>query len=68
MNWEKAFKSPFKSDVYFLSTRIQRNQHWGTPNPITLRDKEFGGVRLRAFGIYTYHIADPKVFWCFIPR
>jgi membrane protease subunit (stomatin/prohibitin family) len=62
-NWDKAFQSPFKSDVYYFSTRIQTDQHWGTPNPITVRDKEFGAVRLRAFGIYTYHIADPKVFY-----
>lgn len=62
-NWDKAFQSPFKSDVYFFSTRIQTNQHWGTPNPITVRDKEFGAVRMRGFGIYTYHIADPKVFY-----
>jgi membrane protease subunit (stomatin/prohibitin family) len=62
-NWDKAFQSPFKSDVYFFSTRLQTNQHWGTPNPITIRDKEFGAVRLRAFGIYTYHVADPKVFY-----
>jgi membrane protease subunit (stomatin/prohibitin family) len=62
-NWDKAFQSPFKSDVYFFSTRVQTNQHWGTPNPITIRDKEFGAVRLRAFGIYTYHIADSKVFY-----
>jgi membrane protease subunit (stomatin/prohibitin family) len=63
MNWDKAFQSPFKSDVYYFSTRLQTNQHWGTQNPITIRDKEFGAVRLRAFGIYTYHIADPKVFY-----
>jgi membrane protease subunit (stomatin/prohibitin family) len=62
-NWDKAFKSPFKSDVYFFSTRMQTNQHWGTQNPITVRDKEFGAVRLRAFGIYAYHIADAKVFY-----
>ena len=62
-NWDKAFQSPFKSDVYFVSTRLQTNQHWGTPNPITIRDKEFGAVRIRAFGIYTYHIADAKVFY-----
>jgi len=62
-NWDKAFQSPFKSDVYFFSTRIQTNQHWGTPNPITIRDKEFGAVRLRGFGIYTYHISDPKAFY-----
>ncbi len=63
MNWDKAFKSPFKSDVYFFTTRLQVNQHWGTPNPITIRDKEFGAIRLRGFGIYTYHIADPKTFY-----
>jgi len=62
-NWDKAFQSPFKSDVYFFSTRIQTNQHWGTPTPITIRDKEFGAVRLRAFGIFTYHIKDPKMFY-----
>jgi membrane protease subunit (stomatin/prohibitin family) len=62
-NWDKAFQSPFKSDVYFFSTRIQTNQRWGTPNPITVRDKEFGAIRLRGFGIYTYHISDPKVFY-----
>ena len=62
-NWDKAFKSPFKSDVYFFSTRLQTNQHWGTPNPITIRDKEFGAVRIRAFGIYAYKVADPKVFY-----
>ena len=63
MNWDKAFKSPFKSDVYFFSTRLQTNQRWGTPNPITIRDKEFGAVRIRAFGIYAYHIVDPKTFY-----
>jgi len=62
-NWDKAFQSPFKSDVYYFSTRIQTNQHWGTPNPVTIRDKEFGAVRLRGFGIYSYHITDPKVFY-----
>jgi membrane protease subunit (stomatin/prohibitin family) len=63
MNWDKAFQSPFKSDVYFFSTRVQTNQRWGTPNPITIRDKEFGAVRIRAFGIYTYQIVDPKMFY-----
>jgi membrane protease subunit (stomatin/prohibitin family) len=61
-NWDKAFKSPFKSDVYFFSARIQTDQHWGTPNPITIRDKEFGAIRLRGFGIYSYHLSDPKTF------
>jgi membrane protease subunit (stomatin/prohibitin family) len=62
-NWGKLFESPFKSDVYFYSLRLQLNRKWGTPNPITIRDKEFGAVRLRAFGIYTYKISDPGVFY-----
>lgn len=62
-NWDKAFQSPFKSDVYFFSARLQTNQHWGTQNPITIRDKEFGAVRLRAFGIYSYHLMNPKEFY-----
>jgi membrane protease subunit (stomatin/prohibitin family) len=63
MNWDKAFKSPFKSDVYYFSTRLQINQRWGTATPITIRDKEFGAVRMRAYGIYAYRIADPKLFY-----
>lgn len=63
MNWDKAFKSPFKSDVYFFSTRLQTNQKWGTSTPITIRDKEFGAVRARAYGIYAFHINDPKTFY-----
>jgi membrane protease subunit (stomatin/prohibitin family) len=62
-NWDKAFKSPFKSDVYYYSTRLQIDQKWGTTTPITIRDKEFGAVRLRAYGIYAYRIQDPKVFY-----
>jgi membrane protease subunit (stomatin/prohibitin family) len=62
-NWDKKFQSPFKSDVYFFSTRIQTDQHWGTQNPITIRDKEFGAIRLRGFGIYSYHLAEAKSFY-----
>jgi membrane protease subunit (stomatin/prohibitin family) len=61
-HWDKLFESPFKSDVYFFSTRHQTNQRWGTPMPITIRDKEFGAVRLRANGLYSYHLHDPAVF------
>lgn len=63
MNWDKAFQSPFKSDVYFFSTRMQTNQRWGTATPITFRDREFGAVRMRGYGIYSYHVADPKIFY-----
>ncbi|HXD40026.1 MAG TPA: SPFH domain-containing protein [Ramlibacter sp.] len=62
-NWDKLFESPFKSDVYFFSTRQQVDQRWGTPQPITIRDKDFGAVRLRAFGNFNYRVADPKVFY-----
>ncbi|MEY4754735.1 MAG: hypothetical protein RJA44_2410 [Pseudomonadota bacterium] len=61
-NWDKLFASPFKSDVYFYSTRQQVDQRWGTQQPVTLRDKDFGAVRLRAFGNYSYRLADPKLF------
>ncbi len=61
-NWDKLFASPFKSDVFFFSTRQQLDRKWGTPQPITIRDKDFGAVRLRAFGNFTYRIADPKLF------
>src|SRR5207302_1133347 len=60
MNWDKLFQSPFKSDVYFFSTRLQTDQRWGTQNPITIRDKDFGMVRLRGHGIYSYHLGNPR--------
>ena len=62
-NWDKAFESPFKSDVYFFSLREQTNQSWGTAMPVTIRDKEFGVIRLRANGIYSYKIKDIQPFW-----
>ena len=63
LNWDKMFKSPFKSDVYFFSSRLRIDQKWGTATPITIRDREFGAVRIRAYGIYAYRIADPRVFY-----
>jgi membrane protease subunit (stomatin/prohibitin family) len=62
-NWDKLFESPFKSDVYFFSTRLQTGRKWGTPQAITLRDTDFGMVRLRAFGMFSYAIADAKKFF-----
>jgi membrane protease subunit (stomatin/prohibitin family) len=61
-NWDKLFDSPFKSDVYFFSTRQQIDQKWGTPQPITIRDADFGAVRLRAFGNYSFRVASPALF------
>jgi len=58
--WKHGFDSPFKSEVYFVSTRQVTDLKWGTPNPIMLRDPEFGPIRLRAFGTYTLRATDPK--------
>ena len=62
-NWDKFFESPFKSDVIFFSTRLQLDQKWGTQQPITIRDKDFGMVRLRTFGNFNYRLHDPKKFY-----
>jgi membrane protease subunit (stomatin/prohibitin family) len=62
-NWDKLFDSPFKSDVYFFSTRVQTGRKWGTPQPITIRDKDFDMIRVRAFGMYSYRVADARAFF-----
>lgn len=61
-NWDKLFSSPFKSDIYFFSTRQQIDQKWGTQYPITIRDKDFGLIRVRAFGNFSYKVIDPVRF------
>ncbi len=61
-NWDHGFKSPFKSEVYFVSTTRFSNLKWGTKNPIMLRDPEFGPTRIRAFGTYTIKVTDPAQF------
>lgn len=58
--WKYGFDSPFKSEVYFVSTRQITDLKWGTPNPIMLRDADFGPVRLRAFGTYSIKASDPR--------
>jgi membrane protease subunit (stomatin/prohibitin family) len=62
-SWPYGFTSPFKAEVYFYSLRQQLAQRWGTPAPITVRDKEFGSVQIRMFGIFSYHIADAPLFY-----
>lgn len=62
MNWDKGFSSPFKSDVVFISLKEQAGRKWGTPQPVTVRDAEFGAIRLRAFGTYAFKVADLKLF------
>ena len=61
-HWDHGFSSPFKAEVYFVSTRRFTDLKWGTRNPIMLRDPEFGPVRLRAFGTYTIRVADAPLF------
>lgn len=62
MGWKYGFESPFKAEVYFVSTRTFTDRKWGTKNPIMLRDADFGIVRLRAFGTFSIRISDPPTF------
>ncbi|WP_448953687.1 SPFH domain-containing protein [Labrys neptuniae] len=62
-NWDKLFESPFKSDVYFFDTKDQIDRKWGTTQPLTIRDKDYGPIRIRAFGNYSYAIGDVGAFW-----
>jgi len=60
--WKYGFTSPFKAEVYFVNTKQFTDLKWGTPNPIMMRDADFGMVRLRAFGIYSMRVGDPRAF------
>ena len=60
--WKYGFESPFKSDVYFISTKIYNDLKWGTSNPIMMRDADFGMLRIRAFGIYSIKVVDSATF------
>lgn len=61
-SWKYGFKSPFKSDVYFVNTKQFLDMKWGTSNPVMMRDAEFGMIRLRAFGIYSFKVSDAATF------
>ncbi|MDF1717505.1 MAG: SPFH domain-containing protein [Antarcticimicrobium sp.] len=61
-HWDHGFKSPFKSEIYFVNTTRFNNLKWGTKNPIMLRDPEFGPTRIRAFGTYTIRVREPARF------
>jgi membrane protease subunit (stomatin/prohibitin family) len=58
--WKYGFNSPFKAEVYFVNTKQFTDLKWGTPNPVMMRDTDFGMVRLRAFGIYSIRVSDPQ--------
>ena len=61
-SWKYGFISPFKAEVYFVNTKQFTDQKWGTSNPVMMRDAEFGMLRLRAFGIYSFKVNNPSVF------
>ncbi|HEV7867781.1 MAG TPA: SPFH and helix-turn-helix domain-containing protein [Chthoniobacteraceae bacterium] len=60
--WKYGFNTPFKADVYYVTTRLFAGNKWGTSNPVMMRDNDFGIVRVRAFGIYDFRIVEPKLF------
>ncbi len=60
--WKYGFQSPFKADVYYVTTRLFTGNKWGTANPVMMRDKDFGVVRLRAFGTFDFRVVNPPVF------
>ncbi|MBQ2712927.1 MAG: SPFH domain-containing protein, partial [Clostridia bacterium] len=62
MGWKYGFDSPFKAEVYFVNTKQFPDQKWGTTNPVMLRDKEFGMIRLRGHGKYSFRVEDPALF------
>ncbi|MCI5095452.1 MAG: SPFH domain-containing protein [Rhodobacteraceae bacterium] len=61
-HWDHGFKSPFKSEIYFVNTTRFNDLKWGTKNPIMLRDPEFGPTRIRAYGTYSVRVVDPARF------
>ncbi len=61
-SWPYGFNSPFKADVYYVTTRLFTGNKWGTSNPLMLRDADLGVVRVRAFGTYDFKITEPKTF------
>lgn len=60
--WVHGFNSPFKAEVYFVNTKKFLDNKWGTPNPVMLRDPEFGPIRIRAFGVYEFRVIDAAKF------
>jgi len=62
MSWKYGFQTPFKADIYFVSTKLFTSQKWGTANPIIVRDQDFGAVRIRSFGTYSFKVDDPYIF------
>lgn len=62
MSWKYGFETPFKADIYFVNTNLFTNQKWGTSNPIIVRDQDYGAVRIRSYGTYSFKVEDPYIF------
>ena len=62
LSWAYAFESPFKSDIYFVSTRQFVNHKWGTATPVIIKDKQLGTVRVRGYGTYSFRVTDARSF------
>lgn len=62
MSWKYGFQTPFKCDIYFVNTKLFTDQKWGTANPILIRDKDYGAIRVRGFGSYAFSVEDAFVF------
>jgi len=62
MNWKYGWETPYTGDVYFVNTKQFISQKWGTTNPVMMRDKDFGMIRIRGFGTYSFKVVDPKTF------
>ena len=59
-SWKYGFESPFKADIYYVTTRVFTGNKWGTSNPVMMHDADLGVVRARAFGTYDFHVIEPK--------
>lgn len=62
MSWKYGFENPFRSDVYFVNTKQFTDFKWGTANPIIIRDRDYGAIRVRGYGKYSFRVSDPYVF------
>lgn len=62
MSWKYAFETPYTGEVYYINTTQFTAQKWGTTNPVMMRDSDFGMIRIRAYGIYTFRVTEPQKF------
>ena len=60
--WKYGWDMPKKSDIYYVSLKQFIGMKWGTANPIMMRDKDFGMIRIMGHGEYSFHVCDPALF------